>query len=69
MPIRNITPSSYVGPQTRKFRTARGWSLAIISAAVTMHFLAGALVVANLHDYLATTHGQRIQPAGVSTAV
>ena len=29
----------------------------------------GALVVANLHDYLATTHGQRIQPAGVSTAV
>jgi hypothetical protein len=29
-------------------RTARGWSLAIISAAVTMHFLAGALVVANL---------------------
>jgi transcriptional regulator with XRE-family HTH domain len=26
MPIRNITPSSYVGPQTRKFRTARGWS-------------------------------------------
>jgi len=29
----------------------------------------GALVVANLHDYLATTHGQRIQPAGVLTAV
>ena len=29
----------------------------------------GALVVANLHDYLATTHGQRIQPTGVSTAV
>ena len=29
-------------------RTARGWSLAIISAAVTAHFLAGALVVANL---------------------
>lgn len=29
-------------------RTARGWSLTIISAAVTMHFLAGALVVANL---------------------
>jgi thioredoxin reductase (NADPH) len=29
----------------------------------------GALVVANLHDYLATTNGQRVQPAGVSTAV
>jgi thioredoxin reductase (NADPH) len=29
----------------------------------------GALVVANLHDYLATTHGQRVQPAGVLTAV
>jgi hypothetical protein len=29
-------------------RTARGWPLAVISAAVTTHFLAGALVVANL---------------------
>jgi len=29
----------------------------------------GALVVANLHDYLATTNGPRVQPAGVSTAV
>jgi thioredoxin reductase (NADPH) len=29
----------------------------------------GALVVANLHDYLATTNGQRVQPAGVPTAV
>ena len=29
----------------------------------------GALVVANLHDYLATTNGQRVLPAGVSTAV
>jgi len=29
----------------------------------------GALVVANLHDYLATANGQRVQPAGVSTAV
>jgi thioredoxin reductase (NADPH) len=29
----------------------------------------GALVVANLHDYLATTNGQRVQPAGVLTAV
>jgi transcriptional regulator with XRE-family HTH domain len=26
MPIRNITPSSYVGLQVRKFRSARGWS-------------------------------------------
>jgi thioredoxin reductase (NADPH) len=29
----------------------------------------GALVVANLHDYLATTNGQRVQPAGILTAV
>jgi len=29
----------------------------------------GALVVANLHDYLATTNGQRVQPAGVLAAV
>jgi thioredoxin reductase (NADPH) len=29
----------------------------------------GALVVANLHDYLATTNGQRVQPAGVLTTV
>jgi thioredoxin reductase (NADPH) len=28
----------------------------------------GALVVANLHDYLATTNGQRVQPARVLTA-
>jgi MFS family permease len=27
---------------------ARGWSVALVSAAVTLHFLAGALVVANL---------------------
>ena len=26
MPPRNITPSSYVGPQVRKFRTQRGWT-------------------------------------------
>jgi transcriptional regulator with XRE-family HTH domain len=26
MPIRNITPSSYVGPQVRKWRDRRGWS-------------------------------------------
>jgi transcriptional regulator with XRE-family HTH domain len=26
MPIRNITPSSYVGPQVRKFRDRKGWS-------------------------------------------
>jgi thioredoxin reductase (NADPH) len=29
----------------------------------------GALVVANLHDYLATSNGQRVQPAGALTAV
>jgi hypothetical protein len=29
-------------------QVARGWSLALISAAVTTHFLFGALVVANL---------------------
>jgi hypothetical protein len=29
-------------------REARGWSLAIVSAAVTVHFLFGAIVVANL---------------------
>src|SRR4051812_48818169 len=29
-------------------REARGWSLAIVSAAVTAHFLIGAAVVANL---------------------
>jgi hypothetical protein len=27
---------------------ARGWSLALVSAAVTLHFLVGAIVVANL---------------------
>jgi transcriptional regulator with XRE-family HTH domain len=26
MPVRNITPSSYVGPQVRKFRDRKGWS-------------------------------------------
>ena len=26
MPIRNITPSSYVGPQVRKWRERKGWS-------------------------------------------
>ena len=26
MPPRNITPSSYIGPQVRKFRIERGWS-------------------------------------------
>jgi len=26
MPIRNITPSSYVGPQVLKFRKQRGWT-------------------------------------------
>jgi transcriptional regulator with XRE-family HTH domain len=26
MPIRNITPSSYVGPQVRKWRDKKGWS-------------------------------------------
>jgi transcriptional regulator with XRE-family HTH domain len=26
MPIRNITPSSYVGPQVRKWRDRKGWS-------------------------------------------
>src|SRR3954447_17868483 len=29
-------------------REARGWSLALVSAAVTAHFLIGAAVVANL---------------------
>jgi len=29
-------------------RAARGWPLALISAAVTAHFLIGAVVVANL---------------------
>jgi hypothetical protein len=29
-------------------REARGWSLALVSAAVTAHFLCGALIVANL---------------------
>ncbi len=29
-------------------RTARGWSVALVSGAVTVHFLAGVLVVANL---------------------
>lgn len=29
-------------------REARGWPLALVSAAVTVHFLAGAIVVANL---------------------
>jgi len=29
-------------------RAARGWSLSLVSAAVTLHFLVGALVVANL---------------------
>src|SRR5205085_6875974 len=29
-------------------REARGWSLALVSTAVTAHFLIGAIVVANL---------------------
>ena len=29
-------------------REARGWSLALVSAAVTVHFLFGAVVIANL---------------------
>jgi uncharacterized membrane protein YdcZ (DUF606 family) len=29
-------------------RAARGWSLPLVSAAVTLHFLTGAIVVANL---------------------
>jgi hypothetical protein len=28
--------------------TARGWSVSLVSAAVTLHFLIGAVVVANL---------------------
>src|SRR6476620_2421174 len=29
-------------------REARGWSLALVSGAVTLHYLAGALVVAHM---------------------
>ena len=41
---------SFFGPPVylHTVQVARGWSLALISAAVTTHFLFGALVVANL---------------------
>jgi hypothetical protein len=32
-------------------REARGWSLALVSTAVTVHFLIGAIVVANLPKF------------------
>lgn len=42
---------------------ARGWPLALIAAAVTFHFLFGALVVANLPGLLIGTASPVLAPA------
>ena len=45
-------------------QAARGWSLAIISAGVTIHFLFGAVVVANLPKLYETFGVPRVTKAG-----
>jgi hypothetical protein len=45
-------------------REARGWSLALVSTAVTVHFLVGALVVANLPKLHARFGLPRVTKAG-----
>src|SRR5882724_6645275 len=40
----------FYGPPVylKAVRDTRGWSIALVSAAITVHFLVGAVVVANL---------------------